>query len=58
VVDVDLDRIKPAPEMASSQAGELLDGIATLDQQMLILLNPQNLVTREQAEVALSSNAA
>lgn len=58
VVDVELDRIKPAPEMASSHAGELLDGIATLDQQMLILLNPQNLVTREQAEVALSSNAA
>jgi purine-binding chemotaxis protein CheW len=58
VVDIDFDRIKSAPEMAASRAGELLDGIATLDDQMLILLNPQNLVTREQADVALSGNAA
>jgi len=58
VVDVDLDRIKPAPDMSSAQVNELIQGIATLDEQMLILLNPENLVKREQADVALASSAA
>jgi purine-binding chemotaxis protein CheW len=57
VVDIEADRIKPAPDMTSARTAELIDGIATLDDQMLILLNPENLVTREQADVALSSAA-
>jgi purine-binding chemotaxis protein CheW len=58
VVDIDTGRIKPAPQMSAGHAGELIEGIATLDDQMLILLNPENLVSREQAAVALASDAA
>jgi purine-binding chemotaxis protein CheW len=57
VVDIDADRIKAAPDMTSARTAELIDGIATLEDQMLILLNPENLVTREQADVALTSAA-
>jgi purine-binding chemotaxis protein CheW len=44
VVDVHAGLVKPAPSMSSTSADQFIDGIATLDEQMLILLNAERLV--------------
>jgi purine-binding chemotaxis protein CheW len=58
VVDIPADRIKPTPETHGTAAGEFIEGIATLGEQMLILLNAESLVFREQAPTGLSDQAA
>jgi purine-binding chemotaxis protein CheW len=49
VVDVPTERIKPAPATHGTAAAECIDGIATLEEQMLILLNAERLVSPERA---------
>ena len=47
VVDVLPDAVKPAPSLKSGQSHDFIAGIATVDEQMLILLNVDELVTRD-----------
>jgi purine-binding chemotaxis protein CheW len=47
VVDVAPEDVKPAPSMRSNDASGFIAGIATLDQQMLILLDVDELVTQD-----------
>src|SRR5678815_4971376 len=46
VVDIVLDNIRPVPTMNAGTASEFLQGITTIDEQMLILLNPDDLFAR------------
>ena len=47
VVDVATETIRPAPDMGGSQTSEFIEGIATHDEQMLILLNAEDLVSNQ-----------
>lgn len=47
VVDIAPDQVKPTPATAASVDGEVIEGIATVDEQMLILLDAERLVFRE-----------
>jgi purine-binding chemotaxis protein CheW len=48
VVDIAPDAIKPAPQLnAGRSSSEFIAGIATIDEQMLILLDIDRLVTQE-----------
>ena len=48
VVDFSVDRIRPPPATHGAAATEFIEGIATLDEQMLILLDAERLVFGEQ----------
>ena len=52
VVDILADGIRPAPSMAARDASDFIEGIATIDDQMVILFNADCLVSGE-----LSSDA-
>ena len=52
VVDILADSILPAPSMAARDASDFIEGIATIDDQMVILFNADCLVSGE-----LSSDA-
>jgi|SRR5262245_6167433 len=52
VVDIAADSIRPAPSMAARDASDFIEGIATIDEQMVILFNADCLVSGE-----LSSDA-
>lgn len=52
VVDILADSIRPAPSMAARDASDFIEGIATIDEQMVILFNADCLVSGE-----LSSDA-
>jgi purine-binding chemotaxis protein CheW len=58
VVDVTDDRIKPAPTTHGSAAGECIEGIVTLDEQMLILLKAESLVCHEPTSNGIADRAA
>jgi purine-binding chemotaxis protein CheW len=47
VVDVAPGAVKPAPSLKGSSAQDFIGGIATIDDQMLILLNVDQLVTQD-----------
>jgi len=47
VVDIAPDGIRAAPSMNAGNASEFIEGITTCDEQMLILLNADDLVSRE-----------
>lgn len=47
VVDVLPGAVKPAPSLKSGQSHDFIGGIATVDEQMLILLDVDELVTRD-----------
>jgi len=47
VVDIAPESIRPAPSMNAGNASEFIEGITTCDEQMLILLNADDLVSRE-----------
>jgi purine-binding chemotaxis protein CheW len=51
VVDISPDEVKPTPATAASAAGEVIEGIATVGDQMLILLDAQRLIFREPSPV-------
>jgi purine-binding chemotaxis protein CheW len=58
VVDIALENIRPVPSMAGNDASEFIEGITTVDEQMLILLNPDDLVARDLSPAALPDQAA
>lgn len=47
VADVAPEAIKPPPSLKAGSYGEFISGIATVDEQMLILLNVDELVTQD-----------
>jgi purine-binding chemotaxis protein CheW len=47
VVDIAPDAIKPPPQLQAGRSSEFIAGIATVDEQMLIVLNIDRLVTQE-----------
>jgi purine-binding chemotaxis protein CheW len=58
VVDIALENIRPVPSMAGNDASEFIEGITSIDDQMLILLNPDDLVARDLSPQAFSGQAA
>jgi purine-binding chemotaxis protein CheW len=58
VVDIALENIRPVPSMSGGNASEFIEGITTIDEQMLILLNPDDLVARDLAPTAFPGQAA
>ncbi|WP_343553711.1 chemotaxis protein CheW [Pantoea sp.] len=61
VVDVqsmDVDQIKPAPEVTSSLSSRYLLGIGVLDSRMVILVNIEKLLSREELELMDSMTEA
>lgn len=47
VIDLPSDAVRPAPQLRDSPAATYVDGVATVDGRMLILLNLDSLVGRE-----------
>ncbi|HEY6125231.1 MAG TPA: chemotaxis protein CheW [Steroidobacteraceae bacterium] len=58
VVDIDAASIKPAPAMSGADSSEFIEGIATHDERMLILLHAESLASSEQTSIGLASAAA
>jgi purine-binding chemotaxis protein CheW len=58
VVDLDVANIKPTPDVSNTGAAESIEGIATHDDQMLILLNAESLASQEQSTSTLADQAA
>ena len=58
VVDIALDNIRAVPSMNAGSASEFLQGITTIDEQMLILLNPDDLFARTLSPPTISNEAA
>lgn len=58
VVDISPESIRPAPSMSGSSANEFIQGIATLDQLMLVLLKVDELVLQELPAEETASTAA
>ncbi|HET7809447.1 MAG TPA: chemotaxis protein CheW [Steroidobacteraceae bacterium] len=58
VVDIDVDNIRPVPSMSAGAASEFIQGITTIDEQMLILLNPDDLVENELSATSTAEQAA
>jgi purine-binding chemotaxis protein CheW len=57
VVDIAADSVRPAPAVHGSQANEFIEGITTLGEQMLILLDADRLVSGELSPLALTHAA-
>ena len=57
VVDIAADSVRPAPTMHGCQANEFIEGITTLGEQMLILLDADRLVSGELSPLALTAAA-
>jgi purine-binding chemotaxis protein CheW len=58
VVDIAPDAVRPAPAINGNQASEFIDGVTTVDDLMLILLNADELIGRELAPQKLNPLAA
>ena len=58
VVDIALENIRPVPSMSGGDASEFIEGITTIDEQMLILLNPDDLVARDLSPHSFTGQAA
>jgi purine-binding chemotaxis protein CheW len=58
VVDITVDSIRPAPSMNDANTSELVEGITTVDGQMLILLNVESLVSGRLSAAAATDQAA
>jgi len=55
VVDVATETIRPSPELGAARTNEFIEGIATHDEQMLILLNAENLVSNQLSTPGLAA---
>lgn len=55
VVDVATETIRPSPELGGARNSEFIEGIATHDEQMLILLNAENLASHQQSTTGLAA---
>ena len=51
VVDLAPDQVRPTPATGVSVAADVIEGIATVDEQMLILLDAERLIFREPTDV-------
>jgi len=58
VVDIATDGIKPAPSFSAGHVGEFIEGIATHDERMLILLNAESLASDQLSPTRLADQAA
>lgn len=58
VVDLDAASIKPAPIVSGNGANEFIEGIATHDERMLILLHAESLASSEHTSNGLAGAAA
>ncbi len=58
VVDIATDTIRPAPAMGGANTSAFIEGIATHDEQMLILLNAENLAADQLSIPGLADQAA
>jgi purine-binding chemotaxis protein CheW len=58
VVDLDIEEIRQAPSVQAGGSSEFIEGITTSDEQMLILLDADELVTRELSPMAMPGKAA
>jgi purine-binding chemotaxis protein CheW len=58
VVDLDAADIKPAPEVSGMGSGAFISGIATHDEQMLILLDAESLASNDDPSTGLAHEAA
>jgi purine-binding chemotaxis protein CheW len=58
VVDIDAASIKPAPIVNGNGTNDFIEGIATHDERMLILLHAESLVSSEQTFTGVASAAA
>lgn len=57
VVDIAANSVRPAPTMHGCQANEVIEGITTLGEQMLVLLDADRLVSGELSPLALTAAA-
>jgi purine-binding chemotaxis protein CheW len=57
VVDIAANSVRPAPTMHGCQANEFIEGITTLGEQMLVLLDADRLVSGELSPLALTTAA-
>jgi purine-binding chemotaxis protein CheW len=55
VVDVATETIRPSPELGAARTNEFIEGIATHDEQMLILLDAENLVSHQLSTPGLAA---
>ena len=55
VVDVATETIRPSPELGAAHNSEFIEGIATHDEQMLILLNAENLASNQLSTTGLAA---
>jgi purine-binding chemotaxis protein CheW len=58
VVDIAPDAVHAAPAMQGNEVSDFIDGVTTIDEQMLILLNADDLIGRELAPQRLAGMAA
>jgi purine-binding chemotaxis protein CheW len=58
VVDIAPEAVRAAPTMQGNEASEFIDGVTTIDDQMLILLNADELIGRELAPPRAVTEAA
>ena len=58
VVDVAIDAIRPSPELGAAHHSEFIEGIATHDEQMLILLNAESLASHQLSTTGPAAAAA
>jgi purine-binding chemotaxis protein CheW len=58
VVDIATDGIKPAPHLSGDHVSKFIEGIATHDEQMLILLNAESLAANHLSPTGLADQAA
>jgi purine-binding chemotaxis protein CheW len=58
VVDIAVENIRPVPSVSGGNAGEFIEGITTIDEQMLILLNPDDLVAPDLSSSTFTGQAA
>ncbi len=57
VVDVDTQSIRPAPAVGGEAGNEFIEGIATADEQMLILVDAQRLASTDSSSTSSSPAA-
>ena len=58
VVDVDADTVKPPPFTTAGGINAFVEGIATHDERMLVLLNAANLASSDQSSTDVATAAA
>jgi purine-binding chemotaxis protein CheW len=58
VITLKAEQIKPAPEFGSSLDTQYLQGLGTVDERMLILVDIEKLITSREMELVEATEAA